>query len=328
MLQILRKNRNIVRIIALYANFIENYFRDMRRYLKYSRTLHKRSLARHLSVIIQQYHVLEKGLTMPEPRLGFGKANFLALKENCVGFLQNYGGHHAQLIHAIRVLREYIEFHESSNYKLDAEIYMGMEALSGLTGDSIHNEQLTVSIDEYFRFSKSSFSEFALSRHSVRNFSDCQVSMEVLFDAINLANHAPSACNRQPWKTYIFAERAKIDEILLLQGGNRGFGHLTNKLMIVSCDLSVYSSTNERNQGYIDGGIFSMNLLYSLHYYKIGACILNCSFDFNLETRIKQLSNIGENEILIAMIAVGYPPEEFKIASSPKNDCSLNSFTS
>jgi hypothetical protein len=81
----------------------------------------------------------------------------------------------------------------------------------------------------------------------------------------------------------------------------------------------VFCNINERNQAFIDGGMYAMNLLYALHCNMVAACILNCSFDPGKENHIKSIAKIKDSEVLIAMIACGDPPEGFQLTMSPRN---------
>jgi nitroreductase len=103
---------------------------------------------------------------------------------------------------------------------------------------------------------------------------------------------------------------------LEIQGGNRGFGHLVNKLMVITSETGVFSSESERNQAFIDGGIYAMNLLYSLHYYNIACCILNCSNTVEKDRRLRELCGVKESEVFISMVSLGMPPNDFKAAAS------------
>ena len=137
-----------------------------------------------------------------------------------------------------------------------------------------------------------------------------------------MAKNAPSACNRQSWRTYVFTNKKLIEEILLTQGGNRGFGHLANKLIVISGNVSVFGGSHERNQVFIDGGIYAMNVLYALHFNEIAACILNCSFDIEYDQKLRKLCGIKDSEVFITMIACGLPVDSFKVALSPRKDLS------
>jgi nitroreductase len=215
---------------------------------------------------------------------------------------------------------EYQEFHLKRNYPLDENLIRLISDLqSKIDHFSLTTQKVITKID-YFKYVNAGFNEFSKSRASVRNYSDLDLPMTKIMAALDLARSAPSACNRQAWRTYVYSDKKKIKTILEYQGGNRGFGHLTSKLIIVTGELGVFSSTNERNQVFIDGGIYSMNLLYCLHFEQIAACILNCSFDYSKEEEIKRYCSIKSSEVLIAMISCGLPPEEFGIANSPRHN--------
>ena len=72
----------------------------------------------------------------------------------------------------------------------------------------------------------------------------------------------------------------------------------------------------EHNCVYVDGGIYVMNLLYALHYYHIGACTLNWSVTPDTDHELKKILAIDETEAVVALIAIGHVPNEFKVAAS------------
>ena len=104
---------------------------------------------------------------------------------------------------------------------------------------------------------------------------------------------------------YVFVNKKQIVKILEIQGGNRGFGHLTNKLIIIAAELGGFSGLSERNQAFVDGGIYAMNTLYALHYNQVAACIMNCSTSPEKDKQLRSLCKIKESEVFIAMVACG-----------------------
>ena len=58
------------------------------------------------------------------------------------------------------------------------------------------------------------FAEFMLDRHSVRTFAGERVDINRVKDAISLAQHTPSACNRQGWRVRIVESRNVIEAVL------------------------------------------------------------------------------------------------------------------
>lgn len=303
----------------LWFSFCNMYLQDMNRYLKYSRTFGNNTRGKMTGSIILQYHVLEKGLTMPETRPGFGSDRVINLCNDCIKYIGKYGQEGEQLDHAIGVILEYEDYHKRNGFVPDSELAGMVSSLKSILAREVdRTEQTGMSGEEYFRYIKSPFPEFSQSRSSIRNFSGKELPLSGILQALELARNTPSACNRQAWRTYVFSEKELMGKILEAQGGNRGFGHLAGKLIVVASELGGFCYTNERNQAYIDGGIYAMNLLYALHSLGIGACILNCSFDHRKEEKIKKLAGIKRSEVLIAMIACGNVPDQFRIALSPR----------
>lgn len=299
--------------------FFKVYMKDMKRYLRHSRTLKVDNPDKIIGAIVLQYHVVEKGLTMPDTRPGFGKDRLISLSESCLGFISNYGSNDQQLQHAVAVVLEYELYHRSIGYQLSSDVNSAIMRLKEVSDFKIlPSNQINTTKDKYFKHVNDPFPLFSGSRSSVRNFTTEELTVDRITDAIDIARNTPSACNRQSWRTYVYSNKNKISQLLEAQGGNRGFGHLTNKLIVIAGEMGVFSYLNERNQVFVDGGMYAMNLLYALHSQKVAACILNCSFDFNKELQIKKMGNIRDSEVLIAMIACGNAPGEFKIARSPR----------
>jgi nitroreductase len=299
---------------------IKSFKYDYQRYLEFSENISKLSKDNLLGLIIRQYHVIEKGLTMPEPRLGFGRVVLKGLINNCILYSTKFEATNEQVHHAIEVVNEYMQLHNSTNYKISEDILSDFERLISLHPVKKAANQLGYTRNSYFEKVKSEFYQFSFSRHSVRNFSTQEVPIEKINSALKIAQNAPSACNRQPWRVKIFSDKDIINKILEIQGGNRGFGHLTNKLLLITCKTSYYAGSNERNAAYVDGGIYVMNLLYALHYNEIAGCILNASFNIDRDLKMRTLVNLEDSEVFVAIIVIGIPPESFKVAFSPRLD--------
>ena len=85
---------------------------------------------------------------------------------------------------------------------------------------------------------------------------------------------APSACNRQSCKVYFYKDKNVNEELGIIIAGNTGFDWEVQKYIVVTSDISAFYDPFERNQVYVDGGIFTMALVEALHYYGIASCIL------------------------------------------------------
>ena len=90
--------------ITLYIGVFSSYLRGAFKYVRYSSVVKDNTSTKLISKIIADYHVVEKGLTMPETRLGFGKDRMLQLMKYCEKYLKEYGIEGNQIEHAVRVI--------------------------------------------------------------------------------------------------------------------------------------------------------------------------------------------------------------------------------
>lgn len=294
------------------------YLNSFRRYVNYSSVTSENSSSKLISRIIADYHVIEKGLTMNDARFGFGKERLLQLIGNCEKYINLYGANEEQVRIAVGVILEYKNFHQENNFQLDIDLTSDIERLNDMDRFFETVPQKDLNIDTYYKHQTGEFNDFAQSRLSVRNYSEENIPLKHIENAIDLANCAPSSCNRQTVRAHIYSSRKQIKEILDIQGGNRGFGHLANKLIILTSDLSSWHGVSEMNGPYVDGGIFTMNLLYSLHFNKIASCPLNCNLSPKKEKKLRKICKIPESEVFIVMISCGIVPNQFKVPASKR----------
>ena len=247
---------------------------DQGRFLKHSPNSRHRTKEGALASIIMTYHVVEKGLTMPERRLGFGREMLLGLIVSLNEFADKYGTREPQFVEAVRVVAEYKKLHDDANFALDAERSHAIEAL--LKRIPVEpSQQIEMTRERYWANLDAPFETFSASRHSVRHFAGT-ISVDQIRNAVALANNAPSACNRQYTRVHCVSDRSVIQKCLALQNGNRGFGHLADKLLILTADLRAVWGA-ERNDIFTNAGIYLMNLCYALHKNKVAHCMLNWS---------------------------------------------------
>jgi len=211
---------------------------------------------------------------------------------------------------------KYYERHEKNNIDIsdffnrkDYELFKG---LSTLNIDITKNHNQT----SYFANVGSNFENFSKSRSSVRSFTGEMVSLETINKVIELAKNAPSVCNRQPTKVYYVESKEKVDKVLSIQGGLTGYSSEINQLLVVVSDRNYFYSVGEKNQLYVDGGIFLMNLLYALHFYKIGACPAHWGHNYEKDIEIQKEIDLSDSEKVICVVPIGIPKKEFKTTLS------------
>lgn len=258
-------------------------------------------------------HSVEKGITMPNRRYGFGYGVVRLLISLCNEYQTKYGTEKDAFQIALDDLREYLQIHKEASFELPKDIEGGITKLMTFkTGVNVDCKSVTK--EEFFAYTD--FASFAHSRHTCRWFSDEEISDETIRSVIELANTAPSACNRQSVRVKCVSGDKK-NEILGMQNGNRGFGDHINKLLVVTF-LQPSWEYDIQSAGYLDAGIYTMNILYALHYHQLCACTLNAHLEVKNISKVQQILNLSPLEVPTVFIGIGKPLEKMMIAKSER----------
>lgn len=309
----IQKYLNILRYIPSYVGYVLFWIKRDIAYSSVSCTKTSR-----LGELLIKSHVIEKGITMPDRRLGFGYERLRQLMLACRDVINDYGADYVEVQTTLNDLEEYLLIHEQSNYALPNDIIKGINYLLSYRNTEVFKNSQTFTNTDFFN-NFDSFSGFAKSRHTVRSFGDDTIPTDTVLRAIRLAQTAPSACNRQSSRVFIICNKEIILRILKLQNGNRGFGDKADKLLLVGAEHGVWGMQH-RTSAFLDAGIFIMNLLYALHEEHICACTLNAQLSPKEVKKLAGLLSLKSNIIPVAFIAIGYPENEFLVARSERLD--------
>ena len=315
-----KSTKKKVRSILTLLSLMRNAFYDFYFYFKSSATLNnKKNKVTHSSELIFYYHKIEKGLALPNPKVGFGKDAINYLLDSLEDYVNKYGWDRVSNI-SLNTLSLYKQFNESNNNYID-DVFSRIELLTKhLNGKHYSDEGgiINTTREEILASSSINFKDFANKRYSIRNYSNEEVKDETILEAIKIAQKTPSVCNRQSSKVHIFSNKDIQKKALSFQNGNAGFGDKAGKVLLVTADIEDFFGAGERHQAYIDGGMFAMSLIYGLHSLGLGSCALNLALDYRKEAALKKSLGIDTKEVLIMMIAVGHLPDELAVAASPR----------
>ena len=270
--------------------------------------------------ILRQTHIIEKGMSLSRPREKFGVQKALEL----MGFIDEFAecGYKIEdsipVLNAFGVLKAYLTYHEEHGFRPE-NVLKKYEKYSKYFLQKEKYGIVEVSKSELNKGIQGSFPEFFMSRHSVRQFSERIIDISDIEKAVKLAMKAPSACNRQSCKVYFYKDKYVNKELGELIAGNTGFDDEVQNYIVVTSDMSAFYDPFERNQVYVDGGIFTMALVEALHYYGIASCILQNGEYKERNLKFKEIcKNIPENEKIVLFIAIGYYKDTFTYAVSQK----------
>lgn len=318
----LKKLRHLIGRRLAAFRFYREWFLDARRYLNSAKVVAKptKHVIEHLeSDIVRRYHVIEKGLSMPDFRPRFGGEMVGQLRRMLLQWestaTEVKGGGSNQIAAAHAVLRAYSERHEAIG--VDVSDILGTCDLAVADDRDVGNGGVTT-IRSVTKEDADAFQRVVESRTSVRNFrSDLIPDRKVIGDAVAAAIRSPSVCNRQTWRVHAY-EGGRAQEMLALQNGNRGFGHTIPVVLVITSDMRYFTGAIERYQAWIDGGMFSMTLLLALHAKGLGAVPLNWSVLNDRDCKLRKASDIPAHERIIMLIGCGYPKPDTLVAVSQR----------
>lgn len=290
---------------------------DAWRFYRYSGVILKgRSRASRAAQITKLYHMIEKGLALPDPRPGFGAWAISGLGIQVRRSI-DAGGHGQEVQLAVDALAGYAEFNERAGVASSPAVVATIEHAAR------HNILPRVApvkpVMPPDPAQGNELIDLIVSRHSVRQFSDAPVPDEVLHNATRAAQAAPCVCNRQASRVYFVRDPKLKQALLACQNGNRGFGDITPVVAVVTTNLDHFLEAPERYQPWIDGGLFTMNLLLGIHAQGYGACCLNWSAQPKQDRQLRRLGLIPDSENIITLIAIGALKPEYVVARSERN---------
>jgi len=311
----------------------QEYARDGLRYLTHSATRVPRRLTSLRALVIMDTHRIEKGLAVPRPKPWFGRSIVGRLTRN-VALYQQFGGDLDSVQSALATLNEYLDQNRAGAStepawvpELRADVAAVRAAAAGVVANALESScggTVTISREAVRHGGMRCPPGFFSTRHSIRDFAPEPVTWQELSAAVTTAQSTPSVCNRQSWRVHAFARGPAADAVLGCQNGNSGFGHTASHILLITGDLRTFVYLGERNQVWIDGGMFAMSLVYAFHAAGLGTCCLNWSVEHGADRRLREAIEIPEWEVVIMMLAVGRLPERLRVArSSRRRDAAL-----
>lgn len=310
------ERRVAIRRLLARVKVLSDYTYDARRFIGASSAGRSTDDAERLAAhITMDYHRLEKGMALPSPRHGFGRDVVLRLMRT-IGRYEHEFGPAEVTVFGRGALAAYRRFNEGAMAP-DIEPALS-QFLSCTPGDSGCGGVDALTTQTLFPFDSEAAQRFLQSRRSVRQFDGRSVSEELLRKAVRIAQQAPSVCNRQSARVFVSNEREKMDEILKFQNGNRGFGDRLGAVIVIASDMRAFTSLGERNQCWVDGGIFAMSMALALHSLHVGACMLNWSVEPGRDRALRRCLRIDDNYAIITMMGAGHVSGDLLVAASPR----------
>lgn len=159
------------------------------------------------------------------------------------------------------------------------------------------------------------FLKLAKERHSVRKFSDKKVEKEKLDLILEAARLAPTACNLQPQRIFVFNNEESLSKLKSCTAY-----HFNAPLAILICydkEISWKRKYDGKDGGEVDAAIITTHMMLEVSNLGLGTTWVG-SFD---PTVMSSIYELPENIIPIALLPIGYPAEDS--APHPNHDSRL-----
>ena len=314
--KIIRRYRSLVALEWHYFNEAFCFWLLTRKYNASSHTDDDREKMEY--TLLRENHTIEKGMSMRNPHIGFGKQKVESLLTRLEKFYNLYHSENPEFLKApLSTISNYIEYTEKTGVQIPIikQKFHSLIMKVGL-GDIEDNTGVYLETREHIkRNCNKDFASLLFSRHSIRFFTGELPSTKVIEEALRLAQQTPSACNRQSWKSHVFMGEKSID-LIKWQEGCRGFEDEIRCCILVTANMKAFLSY-EVHQMYVDGGLYAMNLVNAFHSLGIGTIPLSTAFDCKKLSRLTYF-DIPKNETPILIVGIGLIPDTFRCAASKR----------
>lgn len=265
-------------------------------------------------------HSLEKGMCMKSPRpYGFEKVKQLK------AILNSYPEDARESFEyrlGASALQSWVDFFDKNGWN-NTDYYLAVKSfLTAIKFDSFnvgYRDFINPIKEENFE----AFKNVLLSRHSVRDYKDCDFKQSDIDFAIKCFIEAPTACNRQMCRLIYVKDyniKELLDDIII---GIPGVNKKTVHYFVVTYDLASFDYSGERQQGLFNAGLCTMNFVNGLHARGIGSCCLQWSNKHSEDKLVREKLGLRQSERIGIVIGAGYYLPNSRIPSSvrrSKND--------
>ena len=293
---------------------LRNYIGEFRAYNKERRQVIEAAVVesegRLVGRIVRYVHSVEKGLSIESPRAEFGYEKIKTLYAWVKEYLALSPSDKTCVYMAADALVAYCAYHDkigvtSDKIKEISEIAAELakikkdDQITGVFGGVLTVDKEDMTFDPAF------VENLFKTRHSFRQFKQEQVSQDLIAKAIELAQMAPSACNRQAVRAYAMDATKFIDTYPGNLQGVGGFIDSCDKVILITGKISAYEEF-EYKQFIVSAGVFTGYLTLALHGLGLGACVVQRSLrPDKIWKDFCKNNKISMDEQIICLVVVG-----------------------
>lgn len=293
------------------------YDLDEARFRKnYASDVHTATQDQLTAKLVFSTHSLEKSLSNDNFEVGHGfHAAFLLTEMLNIYTQKGYDKDHLAYINTLSTLKVFYNRHKDTKYVEKIKTILGdmLPIIESCTSDIGGSDKITLKSKQNNTFKN--FKELSEGRYAIRSYSSRLVSREDIAEVVSIATKTPTVCNRQAIHVYAMYDKHVIESVLKIQGGIEHYD-TPPVLLLITADDRYYVGPNERNQGFVDGGLFAMSILYALEYKGLAACPLHAMLDEAGDRAIRGMLKISDSEKFITFMSAGHFNKDNSVCKS------------
>ena len=296
-----------------------DYNKDKKFYLKnymYSKPITKGKIEYDM---LLEIHKLEKGFAVTQKLRPFGIDKVKRIISDIIVYEENEFEKSFSYELSYSALFEYKKFYEEHNWLEEKEYKMVNDFLKGKTlPNNVPAGAYDLKKESIIDDAMIDYDKFVSSRKSVRNYSNIKLKKSDIEKAVKIAIKSPSACNRQMCKIY-YCNSDSSKKVIEKYAQGLGLFELDNaNYFVITFDVNANYFIGERNQGWFNSGLFTMNFINALHSLGIGTCCIQFGNPFKEEKIIKKELKIKESERVAVIVTAGYYDDISRIPYSTR----------
>lgn len=300
-------------------NIISEYMHDENMYRKNNGYSVPNTINKISYNMIRIVHSVEKGLSNENPR-PFGIRATNELMQLIKQYEKMSDDDSFSYDMALTCLNEYLNFYKKKGWTGEKQYKKVKKFTKDRKYEIVGSGSKKIVKEELNKGKFFDYGSFLKTRHSVRKFDGKKVPEKIIEKATRMALLTPSACNRQMVKIYDIRNKNSIEYITKIAQGIGGFETDNISYLVITFDLNSEYFVGERNQGWFNSGLFSMNLVNSLHSMGVGSCFIQFGNTFREEQLLKKRINIPNNERIAVIIAYGFYASKNRVPYSTRKD--------
>lgn len=153
-------------------------------------------------------------------------------------------------------------------------------------------------------------------RRSIRSYQSRAVSAELIAEMLDLARHAPSAMNGQPWHFVVIRDREmkeRLSEIKRLRCPPEKRAYVADYLKDAPLVVAICVERSRSHDRGLENGVLAAALLMLAATSRgLGSVYLSASRDGDprLAAEIAELLGLSSDTLPISLVPIGFPAEK------------------